>query len=75
MNALSYNLREVYPKEFLQDTLYYVSLLSRISPLLDCADAVEIDLLGRNDYLNDKEAQKAFRIIRKYTPLLQIWGR
>ena len=68
------NLNQIlFPKEFLQEMLFYVSLLNRVSPLIDCADAIEICELDKLDYLTDRQARKAFNVYRKYSALLVYW--
>ena len=63
----------LFPKEFLQEMLFYVSLLNRVSPLIDCADAIEICELDKLDYLTDQQANRAFGICKKYWALLAYW--
>ena len=57
-----------------QEVFYYISLLDRISPLLDCADAIEVNLLNRLDYFTPRQTGRGLRVVMKYLPILPHWG-
>ena len=58
-----------------REVVFYISLLDRISPLLDCADAIEIDVLNRLDYFTPKQIDRGRGIVAKYLTLLDYWQR